>query len=157
MSQRKERKKTSVHLYREQASNKRKQTSDIREMPVCRMRMCIPNENASEYHVKNIQSSPMLPGVYWFYVDFFGRVVNFFGDGQLVVVITLRFPQWVPLRWFDSCGCELSGADIMSFSDLFKLGREVLKTETFVLHEAQTRGGSEGIQDKRKMMLQCYC
>lgn len=29
-----------------------------------------------------------------------------------------------------------------SFSDLFKLGREVLRTETFVLHEAQTRTSS---------------
>lgn len=26
-----------------------------------------------------------------------------------------------------------------SFSDIFKLGREILKTDTFVLHEAQTR------------------
>lgn len=32
-----------------------------------------------------------------------------------------------------------------SFSDLFKLGKEVLKTDTFVLHEAQTRGqGPQG-------------
>lgn len=31
-----------------------------------------------------------------------------------------------------------------SFSDLFKLGREVLKTDTFVLHEAKARGQSEG-------------
>lgn len=31
------------------------------------------------------------------------------------------------------------GSGYTSFSDLFKLGREVLKTETFVLHEAQTR------------------
>lgn len=30
-------------------------------------------------------------------------------------------------------------SNFTSFSDLFKLGREVLKTETFVLHEAQTR------------------
>lgn len=28
--------------------------------------------------------------------------------------------------------------DYTSFSDLFKLGREILKTDTFVLHEAQT-------------------
>ena len=32
-----------------------------------------------------------------------------------------------------------------SFSDLFKLGKEVLKTETFVLHEAETRGVDEGV------------
>ncbi len=31
-----------------------------------------------------------------------------------------------------------------SFSDLFKLGKEILKTETFVLHEAETRGLDEG-------------
>lgn len=33
----------------------------------------------------------------------------------------------------------MSAADPVSFSDLFKLGREVLKTETFVLHEAHAR------------------
>ena len=39
-----------------------------------------------------------------------------------------------------------------SFSDLFKLGKEVLKTETFVLHEAQTRGqGSQGISPTEKI------
>lgn len=32
-----------------------------------------------------------------------------------------------------------------SFSDLFKLGKEVLKTDTFVLHEAETRGVDEGV------------
>ena len=32
-----------------------------------------------------------------------------------------------------------------SFSDLFKLGKEVLKTETFVLHEAETRGADGGV------------
>lgn len=32
-----------------------------------------------------------------------------------------------------------------SFSDLFKLGKEVLKAETFVLHEAETRGVNEGV------------
>ncbi|CBJ49160.1 conserved unknown protein [Ectocarpus siliculosus] len=37
-----------------------------------------------------------------------------------------------------------------SFSDLFKLGKEVLKTETFVLHEGQTRG-DEG----RKCLVKC--
>lgn len=32
-----------------------------------------------------------------------------------------------------------------SFSDLFKLGKEILKAETFVLHEAETRGADEGM------------
>lgn len=32
-----------------------------------------------------------------------------------------------------------------SFSDLFKLGKEILKAETFVLHEAETRGADEGV------------
>lgn len=38
-----------------------------------------------------------------------------------------------------------AGFHMTSFSDMFKLGKEVLKTDTFVLHEAQTRGqGQQG-------------
>lgn len=41
---------------------------------------------------------------------------------------------------------RLRGSIMTSFSDLFKLGKEVLKTETFVLHEAETRGVDEGVR-----------
>ncbi|CAM9786857.1 unnamed protein product [Hapterophycus canaliculatus] len=37
-----------------------------------------------------------------------------------------------------------------SFSDLFKLGKEVLKTGTFVLHEGQARGDGG-----RKCLVEC--
>lgn len=40
-----------------------------------------------------------------------------------------------------------AGFQMTSFSDLFKLGKEVLRTDTFVLHEAQTRGqGQQGVR-----------
>ena len=41
-------------------------------------------------------------------------------------------------------GCS-EVSKMTSFSDLFKLGKEVLKTETFVLHEAETRGADGGV------------
>lgn len=41
---------------------------------------------------------------------------------------------------------RLRGSIMTSFSDLFKLGKEVLKTEMFVLHEAETRGVDEGVR-----------
>lgn len=37
-----------------------------------------------------------------------------------------------------------------AFSDLFKLGREVLRTDTFVLHEAQTR-----TSPSKKALVKC--
>lgn len=40
-----------------------------------------------------------------------------------------------------------AGFHMTSFSDLFKLGKEVLRTDTFVLHEAQTRG-QQGASDR---------
>ncbi|CAM9228993.1 unnamed protein product [Sphacelaria rigidula] len=41
-------------------------------------------------------------------------------------------------------------SNFTSFSDLFKLGREVLKTETFVLHEGQTRA-----TPSKKALVKC--
>lgn len=41
-------------------------------------------------------------------------------------------------------------SNFTSFSDLFKLGREVLKTETFVLHEGQTRS-----TPSKKALVKC--
>lgn len=43
-----------------------------------------------------------------------------------------------------------SDPDYTSFSDLFKLSKEVLKAETFVLHEAETR-----VSPAKKALVKC--
>lgn len=47
--------------------------------------------------------------------------------------------------WSNRQQQTLHPASMASFSDLFKLGKEILKAETFVLHEAETRGADEGM------------